>query len=77
MEVPEGRLKMVAFVGSMTVSAVPLGLKKGDVLFPPLKRWAIISRPSGTSATGISSIDFNTPILRPNQPVIYQPRAKP
>ncbi len=29
MEVPEGRLKMVAFVGAMAVSAVPLGLKKG------------------------------------------------
>ncbi len=54
MEVPEGRLKMVAFVSAMAVSAVPPGLKKGAVLFPPLKRWAIISRPSGTSATGTS-----------------------
>ena len=29
MAVPEGRLKMLAFVGAMAVSAVPPGLKKG------------------------------------------------
>ncbi len=54
MEVPEGRLEIVEFACAMAVSAVPPGLKKGDPLFPPLKRWAIINRPSGTSAIGTS-----------------------
>ncbi len=60
MEVPEGRLKMVAFVAVITVAAVPPGLKKGGVPFPPLKRWAIISRPYGTSATVTSYTGFGS-----------------
>ncbi len=38
--------------------------RKGGVLFPPLKRWAIISRPSGTSATGTSEANNELNIVR-------------